>query len=262
MATAETRCLSPKPCAAAAGRQRCCSILTRRRRRCGFLLSSPYRGHTKGGWAVQGGVQLCSCVRQKLPASVRTPVATAALLCLPPGPASPCSLLLTHLAAALSPASCLQLLEYCTAHADAFLMRVNPGVYDDFSEAAFLSFGRQLHAAGVHALQVCRVGPGSERAGRAQACFSTWPWWGAVLVTGVQCHEVGSLLEGLAGLHCLLNHAAHPAPTAAPRRHGGLGRQGLAGQAAWAGGGPPRHMLLLPPSRLFGDFPGAPGAGG
>ncbi|GAB4813686.1 hypothetical protein N2152v2_000732 [Parachlorella kessleri] len=46
-----------------------------------------------------------------------------------------------------------QLTAHCLATADAFLMRVNPGSYEGFTEAAFLAMGRELHAAGVHALQ-------------------------------------------------------------------------------------------------------------
>jgi hypothetical protein len=41
---------------------------------------------------------------------------------------------------------------YALATADAFLMRVNPGSYPGFTEAAFLAMGRELHAAGCHAL--------------------------------------------------------------------------------------------------------------
>lgn len=46
-----------------------------------------------------------------------------------------------------------QLTQYCIAAANAFLMRVNPGSYEDFSEVEFLAMGRELHAAGVHSLQ-------------------------------------------------------------------------------------------------------------
>jgi hypothetical protein len=41
----------------------------------------------------------------------------------------------------------------CLATADAFLMRVNPGAYADFTEHEFLAMGRELHAKGCHALQ-------------------------------------------------------------------------------------------------------------
>ena len=41
-----------------------------------------------------------------------------------------------------------QLTAHCLATADAFLMRVNPGSYEGFTEAAFLAMGRELHAAG------------------------------------------------------------------------------------------------------------------
>ncbi len=39
------------------------------------------------------------------------------------------------------------------ATADGFMMRVNPGVYEGFTDAKFMAMGRELHAAGCHALQ-------------------------------------------------------------------------------------------------------------
>ncbi|GBF94655.1 hypothetical protein Rsub_07391 [Raphidocelis subcapitata] len=42
---------------------------------------------------------------------------------------------------------------HAAASADAFLFRVNPGAYEGYSEEAFLQMGRDLHAAGCHALQ-------------------------------------------------------------------------------------------------------------
>lgn len=41
---------------------------------------------------------------------------------------------------------------HALATADAFLMRVNPGSYPGFTESEFLAMGRELHAAGCHAL--------------------------------------------------------------------------------------------------------------
>ncbi len=57
-----------------------------------------------------------------------------------------------------------ELVAHCVATADAFLMRVNPGSYEGFTETEFLAMGRELHLAGKrHPAGLCMAAWGSVR---------------------------------------------------------------------------------------------------